>query len=74
MDNVGQLFTKAETAKRLRISCATLDRRITDGLISYYKVGWQILFDNQQIEAYLSSCKNGSRGRRTQENASAIAV
>lgn len=74
MDNVGQLFTKAETAKRLRMSVATLDRRITKGLISYYKVGWQVLFDNQQIEAYLTSCKNGSRKRGTHKNASAIAA
>ncbi len=74
MDNVRQLSTKAETAKRLRISCATLDRRITDGLISYYKVGWQVLFDDEQIQAYLSKCENGSRKRRTHKNALPIAA
>ncbi len=74
MDNVGQLFTKAETAKRLRMSVATLDRRITDGLISYYKVGWQVLFDDEQIQAYLSKCKDGSRARRTHKNALPVAA
>ncbi|MEK7722714.1 MAG: helix-turn-helix domain-containing protein [Acidobacteriota bacterium] len=59
----GRLRTKAETAKLLRISIATLDRRISDGSIEYFKVGWQILFNEQQIQSYLSKCKNGSRSR-----------
>ena len=70
----GKLRTKSETAEILRMSVATLDRRIADGSIEYYKVGWQVLFNDEQIQAYLFSCKNGSRARRTQENASAIAA
>lgn len=63
------LHTKAETADILRISIATLDRRITDGSIEYFKVGWQVLFNDEQIQDYLSNCKNGSRSRRTHKNA-----
>lgn len=70
----GKLRTKSETAEILRISVATLDRRIADGSIEYFKIGWQVIFSEEQIQTYLSSCKNGSRARRTQENASAIAA
>ena len=68
------LHTKAETADILRISIATLDRRITDGSIEYFKVGWQVLFNDEQIQNYLSNCKNGSRKRRTHKNAKPIAA
>lgn len=74
MDIAGKLHTKSETADILRVSIATLDRRIADGSISYFKVGWQVLFDNEQIQAYLSKCLNGSRARKTHKNASSIAA
>lgn len=70
--NFGKLRTKSETAEILRISIATLDRRISDGSIEYYKVGWQVLFNDEQIEEYVSKCKNGLRSRGTHKNASAI--
>lgn len=70
----GKLRTKSETADILRISIATLDRRIADGSIEYFKVGWQVLFNDEQIQEYLSNCKNGSRKRGTHKNASAIAA
>jgi len=58
----------------LRISIATLDRRIADGSIEYFKVGWQVLFDDDQIEKYLLACKNGSRARKTQNNRNKVAA
>lgn len=70
----GKLRTKSETADFLRISIATLDRRIADGSIEFYRVGWQILFDEQQIENYLLKDKNKLYKRRTHKNASAIAA
>ncbi|HEX8289182.1 MAG TPA: helix-turn-helix domain-containing protein [Pyrinomonadaceae bacterium] len=71
-NTIEKLYTKSETAQILRISIATLDRRITDGSIEYFKVGWQILFNHEQIQKYLSSCKNALRGRRTKKNASVL--
>lgn len=66
--NFGKLRTKAETAEILRISIATLDRRIEDGSIEYFKLGWFVMFSDEQIENYVSKCKNGSRKRKTHKN------
>lgn len=54
----GELRTKAETAKILRISIATLDRRISTHSIEFYRVGWQILFSREQIQNYLLKDEN----------------
>ena len=63
--SVGKLRSKPETAKLLNISLATLDRRIADGSISYYKQGFRIAFSDTQIEAYLQHCLNAPRQRQT---------
>lgn len=70
----GELRTKAETAKILRISIATIDRRIKTGSIEFYRVGWQILFSREQIQNYLLKDENKRIKRRTKKTASAIAV
>ena len=71
----GELRTKAETAKILRISIATLDRRIATHSIEFYRVGWQILFSREQIQNYLLKDENKLiKRKRTQKNASAIAA
>ncbi len=70
----GELRTKAETAKILRISVATIDRRIKTGSIEFYRVGWQILFSREQIQNYLLKDENKRIKRRTKKTASAIAT
>lgn len=61
--SVGKLHSKRNTAKMLNISVATLDRRIADGSINYYKQGFRIAFSDSQIEEYLEHCLNAPRQR-----------
>jgi excisionase family DNA binding protein len=61
---LNRLYSKKETAKILNISIPTLDRRISDGSIEYFKQGWLIHFDESQIEAYKSKCRNAPRSRK----------
>lgn len=58
---VSRLRSKPETAKLLGISMATLDRRIADGSINYFKQGWRIAFSDGHIADYLSLCLNAPR-------------
>lgn len=58
---ISKLRSKPETARILGISIATLDRRIEAGEIEYFKIGWRVLFDDAQIEAYKERCLNAPR-------------
>jgi excisionase family DNA binding protein len=63
--SISRLRSKPETARILGISLATLDRRIADGSIEYYKQGWRVMFGDAQIEAYLERCRNAPRHRHS---------
>ncbi len=67
--SVGRLRSKLETAKLLGISIATLDRRISEGSINYFKQGWRILFSEEHIQEYLAGCLNAPRQRHTARRA-----
>jgi excisionase family DNA binding protein len=69
----GKLMTKAEAARILRISVATLDRRIADGSIAYYKQGWQVFFSEQHIEDYMARCEKRSQTLQSQKNGTRVA-
>jgi predicted DNA-binding transcriptional regulator AlpA len=62
--SVSKLLSKPETARLLNISIATLDRRIADGSINYFKQGWRISFSDEQIQEYLAHCLNAPRQRQ----------
>lgn len=66
--SVGKLHSKRDTAKLLNISIATLDRRIADGSINYYKQGFRIAFSDAQIEEYLALCLNAPRQREQKKS------
>ena len=61
--SVGKLRSKPETARILGISLATLDRRIADGSINYFKQGARVCISDEQISEYLSHCLNAPRQR-----------
>jgi excisionase family DNA binding protein len=67
---ISKLRTKHDTAKLLGISIATLDRHIAAGCIEYYKVGWQVRFSDEQINAYLERALNAPREKHAAKKAS----
>lgn len=56
------MFSKKETAGRLGISVKTLERKIIEGLIPYYKIGSRILFDQSSIDELLKHCRHNAKG------------
>jgi len=53
--------SKKEAAVRLGISTKTLERKMFDGSISYYKVGTRILLDTADLDAYLRKCRRPAK-------------
>jgi hypothetical protein len=42
---------------------------MAEGNISFYKIGFRALFDEQQIEAFLQRCVRPAREKRTHDRA-----
>lgn len=59
LDTSDALWTEAEAAKKLKIGQSTLQRHRLCGEISFFRVGNQIRYNNEQIDAYLSRCRRG---------------
>ena len=55
------MFSKKETAGRLGISVKTLERKIIEYLIPYYKIGSRILFDQNSIDELLKHCRHNAK-------------
>ncbi len=51
------VYTKQETAERLRIGLRTLERRIATGEITYRRDGRRVLFTEGDIAQHLERCR-----------------
>jgi excisionase family DNA binding protein len=51
------MYTVKETAERLGISPSKLYQLTSRKQIPHYRIGGKILFSDEDIQAYLSSCK-----------------
>ena len=59
------LLSKKELAKKLGVSTKTVERKINEGLIPYYKIGSVIRFDENSINVLLEHCRrNAKEGAR----------
>jgi excisionase family DNA binding protein len=63
-EDMNGLLSRREAAKRLGISYSTLSRLMAAGVISFYRIGWQTLFDDGQLDAYLESVTTSEIRRR----------
>jgi excisionase family DNA binding protein len=50
-------MTVAVAAKRIGISVSKVYQLVAAGRISYYRVGKKILFQDEDVAAFLSSCR-----------------
>lgn len=55
------LLTKAEAAEMLRISQSTLDRIVSDGDLTAYRIRGQMRYKRSDVDAYLNRCKIPAR-------------
>lgn len=55
------LLTKAEAAELLRISQSTLDRIVSDGDLTAYRIRGQMRYKRSDVDAYLNRCKIPAR-------------
>ena len=53
------LWTKAETAKNLRISLRTLQSRVQAGMLRAVRQGSRVMFDPADVAKYVEACKTG---------------
>lgn len=51
------LLTKAEAAELLRISQSTLDRIVSDGDLTAYRIRGQMRYKRSDLDAYLNRCR-----------------
>lgn len=54
-------LTYRQAAMYLTVSDRTLRRLVSDGAITYFRVGGQIRFTRDDVVAYLSSCRVAAR-------------
>ena len=55
------LLSKKELAKRLGVSTKTIERKINEGLIPYYKIGSVLRFDENSINELLKHCRHPAK-------------
>ena len=48
--NMNDLYSKYDLCETLKLSVATIDNRMKDGSLEYYKIGKSVRFDDKQIE------------------------
>ena len=53
-------MTVAETAKKIGVSCSKLYQLVAARAIAHYRIGGKIIFADQDIDAYLASCRVGA--------------
>jgi len=51
--NMNDLYSKYDLCETLKLSVATIDNRMKDGSLEYYKIGKSVRFDDKQIENFL---------------------
>ncbi len=50
---MNDLYSKYDLCETLKLSVATIDNRMKDGSLEYYKIGKSVRFDDKQIENFL---------------------
>lgn len=50
----------SETAKRIGVSSSKLYQLVSARAISHYRIGGKIVFSDQDVDAYLQSCRVGA--------------
>ena len=65
MDN---LYTKYDLVESLKLSVGTIDNKMKDGSLEYYKFGKSVRFDDKQIENFLRKYLASKITERDAEN------
>jgi len=55
------LLSKKELAKYLGVSTKTIERKINEGKIPFYKIGKILRFDQNSIDELLKNCRRNSK-------------
>ena len=50
---MNNLYSKYDLSDMLKLSVATIDNKMKDGSIDYYKIGKSVRFDDEQINEFL---------------------
>lgn len=50
---MNNLYSKYDLRDMLKLSVATIDNKMKDGSIQYYKIGKSVRFDDEQINEFL---------------------
>jgi len=50
---MNNLYNKYDLRDMLKLSVATIDNKMKDGSIKYYKIGKSVRFDDKQINEFL---------------------
>jgi len=53
-------MTVAEAAKKIGVSCSKLYQLVAARAVAHYRIGGKIVFSDQDIDAYLASCRVGA--------------
>ena len=51
--NMNDLYSKYDLCETLKLSVGTIDNKMKDGSLDYYKIGKSVRFDDNQIETFL---------------------
>lgn len=60
MDEVGAAMTIAEASIKIGISSSKLYQLVAARQIAHYRIGGKIVFSEQDVVAYLQSCRVGA--------------
>ena len=51
--NMNDLYSKYDISETLKLSVATIDNKMKDGSLEYYKIGKSVRFDDKQVDSFL---------------------
>jgi len=51
-------LSKKQAAEKLGISTKTLERKIADGSIPFYKIGKRVLLDQNDLDSFWKKCRH----------------
>jgi len=50
---MNDLYSKYDLCETLKLSVATIDNKMKDGSLEYYKIGKSVRFDDKQVDSFL---------------------